>query len=180
MAATRRKRPVNAAYLKKTPSEVHNGFAEYITSTTGEEVSAETVSLVQRLYPLYLKSPAVVRAKEAAAAAKAEEAARKKAEKDARLKERLAKIEEQRAKLLADLGIEGDLDGEKQGDVIDASTRFTDHGITFGEQAEEDDEDEDTEPEEDEDEVAEEATITDESDEDEWDDEDDDESEEDF
>ena len=129
--SARRKKPVNAAYLKKAPNDGHVGLAAYITATTGEEMDAATVALVQRLYPLYLKSPAVVKAREAAEAAKAEEKARKEREKRERAQARLDRIEEQRRKLLAELGIE-----DEGGKVIDASTRFVDKGIVFGDDAE--------------------------------------------
>lgn len=106
MATPRKPKRPNASYLKKTPSEVHEGFAAYITETTGMEVDAGLVALVQRLYPVYLKSPAVVEARAAEKAAREAEAARKAAEKEARLKERLAKIEEQRQRVLAELGLD--------------------------------------------------------------------------
>lgn len=106
MPAPRGKKKINAAYLKKDPSEVHQSFAQYIFNTTGTEVSNEIVALVQRLYPLFLKSPAVVEAREKAKAEREAEEARKQAEKQRRVRERLAKIEAQRAKLLADLGLD--------------------------------------------------------------------------
>lgn len=101
--ATRRP---NAAYLKKPPSAVHEGFAEFIAKTTGVTVEAKVVGLVQRLYPLYLKSPAVQKAKEAERAEREAEAQRKAEEKAARLRERLAKIEADRLRVLKELGIE--------------------------------------------------------------------------
>jgi hypothetical protein len=101
--ATRRP---NAAYLKKPPSAVHEGFAEFIAKTTGVTVEAKVVGLVQRLYPLYLKRPAVQKAKEAERAEREAEARRKAEEKAARLRERLAKIEADRLRVLKELGVE--------------------------------------------------------------------------
>lgn len=113
MPAPRKPKRVNAAYLKKEPTETHQAFAEYIFNTTGQEVSNEIVALVQRLYPLFLKSPAVVEAREKAKAEREAEEARKQAEKQRRVRERLAKIEAQRAKLLADLGLDEGQDPEE-------------------------------------------------------------------
>lgn len=114
--ATRRP---HAAYLKKPPTPVHEGFAEFITKGTGHEVDAQTVGLVQRLYPVYLKSPAVQKAK-AAEQEERERAAREKAEaKAARLRDRLARIEEDRRKVLAELGLDEDLDTGETGDEPD-------------------------------------------------------------
>lgn len=118
-------RKPNAAYLKKAPTAVHSGFAEYIEKTTGHVVPIGDVALVQRLYPLYLKSPAVVKARDAEKAARDAEAAVKKAAKDAKLRERLAQIEEQRRDVLTKLGIDPefevsgdpDEDGDVDGDV---------------------------------------------------------------
>lgn len=98
------RKPANAAYLTKDPSEVHEGFAAYIAKTTGHEVPVGDVALVQRLYPIYLKTPEVVKAKEAAAARKEREAREREERKQQRLKDRLARIEEQRLALLAELG----------------------------------------------------------------------------
>ena len=94
----------NAQYLHKEPTPAHEEFARYITDTTGIEVDAFSVGLIQRLYPLYLKSPAVRKAKDAERAAReAEKAAREQARR-AKAQEKLAKLEEQRQKLLAELG----------------------------------------------------------------------------
>lgn len=158
------KKPVNAGYLTKDPSESHVEFANFITRTTGEEVSPATVGLVQRLYPLYLKSPDVAKAREAERAAKAAEKAQKDAAKAARLKARLDKIEAQREKLLAAL----DLDplGEPEDE----------EPIRFAESAPEPEpEVEETEDEDDGEEESEEVTVED--DEDEWGSEDDDDEE---
>lgn len=96
----------NKAYLSKDPTGVHEGFAEFIAKTTGHTVPVGDVALVQRLYPLYLKSPQVVKAREAEKAAREKEAREKQAAKEARLKERLATLEAQRRALLDQLGIE--------------------------------------------------------------------------
>jgi hypothetical protein len=103
--ATRR---THAAYLKKEPSKVQGEFAAWIEKTTGHVVPAGDVALVQRLYPLYLKSDEVVKAREAAAAQREKEARAAEAAKVAKKREKLARIEAERAKLLADLGIEND------------------------------------------------------------------------
>ena len=172
MAEPRKKRPVNAAYLKKEPNDGHVGLAAYISRTTGEEMEASTVALVQRLYPLYLKSPEVVKAKEAAEQAKAEAAAAKEREKRERARARLERLEEQRRKLLAELG-----EDEPGGKVIDASARFVDKGIVFGdggEDSEEEPEEVEAVVEPDEEAETEEATVPDDED---WGDE---EAEEDF
>jgi hypothetical protein len=103
--ATRRP---NAGLLKVEPSEGHKALAEFIEKTTGHTVPVGEVALVQRAYPLYLKSPSVVKAREAEAAAKAKAAEDKEKAKQDRLRARLEAIEAQRAKLLRDLGIETD------------------------------------------------------------------------
>lgn len=112
------RRPKNAALLKMEPTEQHTTLADFITSTTGQEVSAETVGLVQRAYPLYLKSPVVQKARAAEKARREKEAAAKAAEKRQKLQARLDRIEEQRKKLLSDLGI------EEGAEVIEAEDRF--------------------------------------------------------
>jgi len=172
MATPRKPKRVNASYLKKDPSEVHEGFASYIEATTGTEVPAATVALVQRLYPLYLKSPAVVEAREKAKAEREAEEARKQAEKQRRVRERLAKIEAQRAKLLADLG----LDEQNPEEPVSLSV-VPDPEVEneLAEVEDNADEESDGEPE------SEEVTLEDDSEEDEdedlWDDEDEDEAE---
>lgn len=111
-STTTRKKLPHKAILDKEPSALHESLAEFIASTTGHSVPVGEVALVQRLYPLYLKSPAVQRAKEAERVAR-EEAARKKQEaKEARLRERLAAIEAQRRELLDALGIDGEQEGQ--------------------------------------------------------------------
>lgn len=95
-----------AAYLKKDPTGVHEGFAEFIEKQTGHTVPVGDVALVQRLYPLYLKSPAVAKARAAEKAAREKEAREREEAKAARLKARLDKIEAQRRALLDALGIE--------------------------------------------------------------------------
>lgn len=109
------RRPVNAAYLKKDPSAQHEGFSAYIAKTTGHEVPIGDVSLVLRLYPKYLKSDDVVKAKEAAARARQEAAEAKAKEKRERAQKRLDALEEQRQRLLAELGIEDEQES-KDGD----------------------------------------------------------------
>lgn len=167
---TRKPRHINAAYLKKAPSEVHEGFAAYIEATTGQTVAADTVGLVQRLYPLYLKSPAVVEARERAKAEKEAEEARKRADRARRAKEKLLKVEAQRQKLLAELGLE---DSDPNAEVIEAADRFQqpepDPEVEADLAAVEDNEDE---PESDEEDSAEEVTLED-DDEDDWDDDED-------
>lgn len=180
MATPRKPKRVNASYLKKVPSEVHQAFAEYIFNTTGTEVNAEVVALVQRLYPLYLKSPAVVEAREKAKAEREAEAARKAAEKAQRVKERLAKLDEQRQKLLAELGLEGE---PAEAEVIDAADRFetSDEDVDLSDDEPETEEAEDDEPEDDDEPEAEEVTLPedeDEEDDDLWEDEDDSEDDE--
>lgn len=168
MATPRRS---NSAVVKKSPTPVHEAFAAYIEKTTGHTVPVGDVALVQRLYPLYLKSPAVVKAKEAEAERKAEEAARKKAEKDARLRERLAKIEEQRQALLSALNIEDEQESKEGGTVMPFPKPKAVEPV--------EDEDEDDEPEvlvlSAEDEFEEADEDSDDEDEDEWDTDDDDE-----
>ena len=118
-AGTRtRKRPVHADYLDKEPTAQHEGFAAYIEEVTGQGVTPAVVGLVQRLYPLYLKSDAVQKAKEEAQRQKEEAAAKAKAAKERKLKERLARVEADRARLLAELGI------EPGATVIEAADRF--------------------------------------------------------
>lgn len=168
MPAPRTKRglPVNHKYVAMDPTDTHVGVSAYIEKTTGQTVPAETVALVQRLYPLYLKSPEVQKAKEAAEAAKAAEAAAKEAEKKRRLKERLAKIEAQRVKLLADLGQ----------DVALAAVPEPEPVEEFLDSLPDDEPEPEPEPEvaEDGEPEAEEVTFGD-GDEDDWDDEDEDE-----
>lgn len=100
----------NAKYLKKTPTPVHEAFAEYIKKTTGHEISVGDVAVIQWLYPLYLKTPAVVKARESAKAARDAEKATKDEAKRTRQRERLAQIEAQRRKLLEDLGEDPDFE----------------------------------------------------------------------
>jgi hypothetical protein len=98
----------NIEYLDKAPSEVHQGFTEWIAATTGHTVPSGDVALVLRLYPLYLKSPAVVAARDLEKAERDRVKAVKEAERKERLQAKLDKIEESRAKLLAELGLEDD------------------------------------------------------------------------
>lgn len=162
------KRPVNAEYATKAPSEVHEAFAAFITSTTGVEVDAATVGLVQRVYPLFLKSPEVTAARDAAKAERENARAQREAVKKAKLQARLDRIEAERQRVLKSLGVPDDgpalsLVGEE---VTDESEEVTEP-------------DEDGEPEA----QAEEATLTDESEDadDDWGDDDSDElDEEDF
>lgn len=149
------KRPVNAEYATKAPSEVHEAFAAFITSTTGVEVDAATVGLVQRVYPLFLKSPEVTAARGAAKAERENARAQREAVKKARLQARLDKIEAERQRVLKSLGVSDDgpalsLVGEEVADESEVTEP-----------------DEDGEPEA----QAEEATLTDESedaDDDDW------------
>lgn len=162
------KKPANEKYVQQEPSEVHSGLAEFINKTTSAEVEPETVALVQRLYPLYLKSPAVKKAREAERARKEAEKAAKEEAKRQRAQERLAKLEAERERLLASLG-------ESSAD------RFTDDkGITFGKADPETEVEADDEPVEVEETEAEDEFVTseesdDDDDDDEWDDDDDDE-----
>lgn len=159
-----KKKPANAGVLKKSPSAVHESFADYITETTGVETDAATVALVQRLYPLYLKSPDVAAARAAEKAERDAAKSEREAAKKARLQARLDKIEAQRQKVLASMGLSG------VSEVVDASERFTDGGgITFA-QADDDDDEDDAEVEV----VAGEIVPDDDEDED-WDDDEDDE-----
>lgn len=113
MPTTRRtKKPANAAFLDKEPAASHQAFADFITETTGHLVPVGDVALIQRLYPLYLKSPAVQAVKRAEKEQREREAAARAAAKAERLKERLAAIEAQRRKLLDELGIDGQLEGQ--------------------------------------------------------------------
>lgn len=162
------KRPVNAEYATKAPSEVHEAFAAFITSTTGVEVDAATVGLVQRVYPLFLKSPEVTAARDAAKAERENARAQREAVKKAKLQARLDRIEAERQRVLKSLGVSDDgpalsLVGEE---VTDEPEEVTEP-------------DEDGEPEA----QAEEATLTDESedaDDDDWGDDADELDEEDF
>lgn len=97
------KGPANAGLLKQAPTSTHVALAEFITDTTGEAVGAETVALVQRAYPLYLKSPAVEAQKAAEKAEKERQAAERAAKRAAEIRARLEKIEAERAKILAQL-----------------------------------------------------------------------------
>lgn len=101
-------RKPNAGFLKKEPSETHKAVAEYVTKTTGHAVSAGDVALVQRLYPLYLKSDEVVKAREAAEQQRREAEEKKRKEKEDRLKARLREAEERAAKLRRELGLDTD------------------------------------------------------------------------
>lgn len=104
--ATRKSKP-NAGLLKKAPTELHEGLAEFINTTVAPGlVDAETVALVQRAYPLYTKSPAVQKAREAERRAREAEKAEREAARKARLQERLDKIEAERRKVLEALGLE--------------------------------------------------------------------------
>lgn len=98
------RRPANVKVLKEAPNDTHEALSGYITRTTGQEIDALTVSIVQRLYPLYLKSPDVLKAKEALKAARDAEAAAREATKRARLTDRLERLEAERQKVLEDLG----------------------------------------------------------------------------
>lgn len=113
-----KKKPEHADLALKKPTEVHEYFAAFINAAVGVEVDAETVALVQRAYPLYLKSPDVAAAREAEKAARAEQKAQAERVKEARLKARLAKIEAQRQKTLKALGLEPDAE------VVEAEDRF--------------------------------------------------------
>lgn len=97
---------VNAEYLDRDPSEVHTGLSEYIEETTGRAISAGDVALVQRLYPVYLKSDDVRKARERAEAERQAEIERKAAEKRERAQRKLDRLNEERAKLLAELGVD--------------------------------------------------------------------------
>jgi hypothetical protein len=105
MATRKPKPPVNAEYAAKEPSEVHNAFSTFITTTTGVEVDARTVGLVQRLYPLFLKSPEVAEARNAAKAERESQRSQREAVKKAKLQRRLDKIEEERQRVLKSLGV---------------------------------------------------------------------------
>lgn len=160
------KKKANAAYLAKEPSAVHESFANYIEATTGVEIDSATVGLVQRLYPLYLKSPSVALARETERTQRQAAKAQRDIEKKERLQARLDKIEAQRAKVLASLGLDAQ-------PVVDATDRFvttSDEGLTFA-AADDEDEDEGVE--------VVEGEVEPEDDEEEWGD-DDDEDEEDF
>jgi len=162
----------HAKVLKTEPSALHQGLAAYIEKTTGHTVPVGDVALVQRLYPKYLKSPAVVKQREEEAARKQREADEKAAQKRQRAQARLDALEEQRRRLLAELGIDGEQESQ-DAKVLDFPTPA---------EPEADDEDEDEgEPEtftlEAEDEFVEpESDDEDDEDDDDWgDDEDDDE-----
>ena len=99
-------RPKHAAYLKKDPSPVQTEFAVWIEKVTGHVVPVGDVALVQRLYPLYLKTPEVVKAREAAAVARKKEEEERAARVLAKKKARLAAIEAERQRLAAELGVE--------------------------------------------------------------------------
>lgn len=101
--ASKPKGPENAGLLKSKPSSTHEALAAYITDTTGEAVGAEVVALVQRAYPLYLKSPAVEAAKAAEREAKEREKAERERKRAEQVKARLDKLEQERAKLLEQL-----------------------------------------------------------------------------
>lgn len=121
MATPRRKKPANAGLLKKDPTTVHEAVAVYIAETVGVEVDPATVALVQRVYPLYLKSPAVTAQKDAERRQREAEKAAKEAARQKKVKERLAKIELDRQRLLKQLGIT-----EPALAVVGAEERFTD------------------------------------------------------
>lgn len=114
MPGTRRgaRKPANAALLDKEPAASHQALADFIASTTGHMVAVGDVALVQRVYPLYLKSPAVAAAKRAEKEQRERAAAERAAEKRRRAEERLAALNEQRRKLLDELGIDGELEGQ--------------------------------------------------------------------
>lgn len=106
--STRTRKPANAAFLDKEPAASHQTFADFIAETTGHIVPVGDVALVQRLYPVYLKSPAIVKAKQAEKEERERQAKAKADEKARRNKERLAALEEQAARLRRELGIETD------------------------------------------------------------------------
>jgi hypothetical protein len=115
----------------KKPTEAHKAFADYIKSTHGTKISAATVALVQRAYPEYLKSPAVVEARQAKSAARAEEAKRKAAEKQAKMQARLDRLENERAALLERLGVTGaEAETEPETEHIDLSETPEDVDLT--------------------------------------------------
>ena len=100
-------RKPNAGLLKKEPTELHAGLAEFINKTVGPDlVDPELVALVQRAYPLYTKSPAVQKARAAEKAARDAERAERENARKARLQERLDRIEAERRKVLEALGVE--------------------------------------------------------------------------
>jgi hypothetical protein len=98
----------NKAYLAKQPSKVQSEFAAWIEKTTGHVVPEGDVALVQRLYPLYLKTPEVVKARDAATAEREKEAAAREQRVREAKADRLRKAEEQAARLRRELGIDTD------------------------------------------------------------------------
>lgn len=96
----------HAAYLKKAPSKVQAAFAKWIEQQTGHAVPEGDVALVQRLYPLYLQSDEVVKAREEAKAAKERAAEEKAAKVRQRDEAKLVALEQERHALLQRLGIE--------------------------------------------------------------------------
>lgn len=111
-----RKKPVNFALTQKDATPDHEAFAEYIRTTTGVDIEAGAVAIIQRAYPLYLKSPEKVAAKEAERLAREAEKAEAEAKKQARLKARLDKIENERRAVLRSMGL---LDEEEESEDED-------------------------------------------------------------
>lgn len=99
-----RKKLINAEVAKRPANETHVALAVYINETTGVLLEPEQVALVHRLYPLFLKTPAVVKAREEEKKRRAAEAAEREAARTAKARARLAKLDAQRAKLLAQVG----------------------------------------------------------------------------
>lgn len=111
------RKPPLAGHLAMEPTPVHEGLTEFIAKQTGHTVPVGDVALVQRLYPLYLKSPAVAKAREAEKAAREAEREKKRQAKAARLQARLDAIEAERQRLLRELGIEAEQES-KEGSVL--------------------------------------------------------------
>lgn len=83
----------------KPPTETHAGLAAFIAQEAGVNIPVEHVALVQRMYPAFLKSPAVTEAREARKAEREARKARQAAEKERRRLERIAAIKAELARL---------------------------------------------------------------------------------
>ena len=113
--ASRAKKPQHAAYLSKAPSPVQTEFAAWIEKVTGHAVPSGDVALIQRLYPLYLKTDEVVAAREAAAEARRKAEEEKAAKKREKAQAKLIELEQERFRLRQELGL------EPEGEVPDLS-----------------------------------------------------------
>lgn len=87
----------------REPTDSHVELAAYINDEHGVFVAPDTVALVLRAYPEFRKTEQAVNARQTRSVSKARENEERKAKRVERDRTRLAKLEEQRAKLLANL-----------------------------------------------------------------------------